>query len=137
MKKNLIAFFAIFWIFSANEFSHYAWGQSDTLNSHDILIAIEKEKEAPKILRVSFWPDSPSAGGFTGTLEVENKSTNDVKDITFICDHYAPSGTVLGQTKNTIYRVIRAKKTEKIKNFDLGYVDSQVVFAFCSAINFK
>lgn len=181
MNKSLISVFAIFWIFIANDLSHYAWGQSDALNSvdgdidneeetikrelmsvskriHSDNVTFEenkkiyndlhalderlkavraKEKEVVKGIHVSFFPDSPSAGGSTGTLEVENISIRDVKDITFICDHYAPSGTVLGRTENTLYRAIAANKKEVVENFNLGYVDSQVIMVACAAIHFK
>lgn len=60
------------------------------------------------------------------TFKIRNKGAVDVKDIEIECVHTAPSGTVIDSNKRTIFEIIKAGETREFKDFNMGFIHSQV-----------
>ncbi len=54
-----------------------------------------------------------------------------VKDITITCVHTAPSGTVIDRNTRTIYERIEAKSNLNKREFNMGFIHTQVSNSTC------
>lgn len=68
---------------------------------------------------------------------ITNPSDYPVKDITIKCTHYAKSGTEIDSNTRTIYDIVPAQGRTVIKNFDMGFIQSQVDSSSCRCTNLK
>jgi hypothetical protein len=68
---------------------------------------------------------------------IKNGSGYNIKDITITCTHYANSGTRIDSNTRTIYESIKAGKTKSIKNFNMGFIHSQVASSSCKIDDLK
>lgn len=61
------------------------------------------------------------------------KNNNDfaVKDLTVTCNHHANSGTVIDSNTRTIYEMIKPKATKAVRNFNMGFINSQAASSGC------
>jgi hypothetical protein len=79
-------------------------------------------------------------GGFDNVMLVnatfENKSNRDVKDIELTCEHFAKSGTKIDSNSRVIYEVIKAGKSNGIREFSMGFIHSQAASTSCRITNF-
>ena len=62
----------------------------------------------------------------TASFVIENTSASDIKDIEITCHHYAPSGTEIDSNTRTIYEIIPARHRLAVRNFNMGFIHSQV-----------
>jgi hypothetical protein len=65
------------------------------------------------------------------TFTIKNDNELSIKDISVTCDYDAPSGTPLGSSTRTIYEVVKARSTKRIKDFSMGFLHPQVSTASC------
>ena len=81
------------------------------------------------------------SGGFgvvmVADFTVTNKNAFDVKDIEVTCKSYGASGTSLGSVDHTIYDVVKAGKTRKFKDVNVGFINSQASKANCEVTDVK
>jgi hypothetical protein len=61
----------------------------------------------------------------------KNKGTRDVKDIELTCEHYASSGTKIDSNSRVIYEIVKAGKSKRVRNFNMGFIHSQAVSTSC------
>ncbi len=54
-----------------------------------------------------------------------------VKDIRIKCTHTTKSGTVIDSNTRTVYDVIEAKSKKTIRDFNMGFIHSQVDRSNC------
>lgn len=78
-------------------------------------------------------------GGFDNVMLVDftikNKSTVPFKDFTVTCNYKAASGTLIDQNTKTIYETVPAHSTKKMKNFNMGFINSQAQSASCTIVD--
>jgi hypothetical protein len=60
-----------------------------------------------------------------------NKNTYPVKDLEITCTHSAPSGTVIDKNVRTIYEIVPANGKRTFRDFDMGFIHSQVKASGC------
>jgi len=73
-------------------------------------------------------------GVMTATFTVSNRNEFDVKDIEVRCEHRAPSGTMIDSNNRTIYEIFRARSVRQIRDFNMGFVHSQIHTSACQVI---
>lgn len=67
----------------------------------------------------------------TANFKVHNTTDHAFKDFEVTCDHSGPSGTVMDHNTRTIYELVPAKTTKSIRNFNMGFIDSQATRSSC------
>lgn len=74
-------------------------------------------------------------GGFDsimmGTFVIKNNNAFAVKDITIKCTHSGKSGTEIDSNSRTIYETINAKKKRTIRDFNMGFINTQAASTRC------
>jgi len=67
------------------------------------------------------------------------RNNNDfaVKDIKIKCTHTAKSGTVIDSNTRTIYDVIKPKSQKTFRDFNMGFIHSQVDRSSCEVENIE
>jgi hypothetical protein len=82
-----------------------------------------------------------SKGGFDSimmaTFYLSNKNAFDVKDFEITCRHTAPSGTAIDSNVRTIYEVVKANSKRTIRDFNMGFIHSQVARSNCFVSDLK
>lgn len=77
--------------------------------------------------------------GFGNVLEMDFTITNPtiyaVKDFQITCKHFAKSGTAIDSNTRTVYDVVPAKGKKKIRNFNMGFINSQTATSSCRIVN--
>lgn len=68
----------------------------------------------------------------TANFTVKNDSDYGVKDIEIKCDHFAKSGTNIDSNTRTIYDVVEAHSTKRFRDFNMGFIHSQVQTSSCA-----
>jgi hypothetical protein len=63
----------------------------------------------------------------TAKFIIKNDGDVPVKDLEIKCTHSAASGTVIDSNTRTIYQVFPAHKTRTVRNFNMGFINSQSV----------
>lgn len=105
------------------------------LPQHDIETPREKALRAVKLNYK--W----SKGGFDNIMMADftiiNPSEYTIKDITITCQHYAKSGTMIDSNTRTIYDIVPAKGKKVFKNFNMGFIHSQVYSSACECVDLK
>lgn len=80
-----------------------------------------------------------SKGGFNDVMlanfTITNSGNHAVKDIKVHCDYFAPSGTKIDTNEKTIYENIPPHKSRTIRNFNMGFINSQSTGSYCYAID--
>jgi hypothetical protein len=78
-------------------------------------------------------------GGFETAMIADFVITNPspwrVKDLEVACDHFGPSGTKIDSNVRTVYEIVEAKSTKRVKEFNMGFVRSQATKSSCSVTN--
>ena len=62
---------------------------------------------------------------------IRNDSAYEIRDIEIVCDHYARSGTRIDRNERTIYDIVPAKRRRTFRNFNMGFIHSQVQKSGC------
>ncbi len=79
-------------------------------------------------------------GGFDSvmmaTFTFNNKNAFDIKDVEVLCRHTAPSGTAIDSNTRTIYDVVKAGSKKTIRDFNMGFIHSQVAKSNCVVDDF-
>lgn len=76
-----------------------------------------------------------SKGGFDtvmlATFTLKNTAAVDIKDMLVSCRVYGESGTYLSTRTETVYRVVKAKSSRRIKELNMGFIPSEARRASC------
>lgn len=76
-----------------------------------------------------------SKGGFGNVLEIsitiQNAASFAIKDPVVRCEHSGASGTVMDSNERRIFEVIPANGSKRIKNFNMGFINSQASRSYC------
>lgn len=67
----------------------------------------------------------------TANFKVHNTTDHAFKDFEITCDHSGPSGTVMDHNTRTIYELVPAKSAKSIRNFNMGFINSQATRSSC------
>lgn len=74
-------------------------------------------------------------GGFNTVMmisgRINNKSSVAVKDLTIECRTFSKSDTLLSRTSKVLYEAIPPGKSVKMREFSMGFVNSQSIKAYC------
>jgi hypothetical protein len=74
-------------------------------------------------------------GGFDNVMlfsaTVKNEGGFSVKDLEIECSLMSKSGTKIGSKSKTIFEIVKAGKTLKIKDFNMGLVNTQSASTSC------
>lgn len=77
-----------------------------------------------------------SRGGFENVMMADFTITNPtpytLKDIEITCEHSGSSGTRIDSNRRTIYEIVPAKGTKRIRNFNMGLIHSQAKSSACA-----
>jgi len=80
-------------------------------------------------------------GGFDtvaiATFKIKNKNEFSLKDLVVECSAFGKSGTRLGTNKKTVYEIFPAGKLATVKDFHMGFVNSQADTYGCSVIGYS
>ncbi|WP_437881025.1 hypothetical protein [Pseudomonas sp. LRF_L74] len=76
-------------------------------------------------------------GVMTANFVIVNNGKIPVKDIEITCRHTAASGTEIDKNVRTIYDIVPAGKSRTFKNFNMGFINSQVESTRCGITNLK
>jgi len=87
---------------------------------------------------VGFILTSARAEGFDSVLvisaRIKNFSEQPLKDPVIKCSVFAPSGTKLGTRRQTFYELLPPRKEIRMRNFNMGFVNSQWSRANCEVV---
>ena len=79
-------------------------------------------------------------GGFDSVMminaTIKNNGKRDVKDITIECIHSSNSGTRIDSNKKTVFELVKAGGSKRIKDFSMGFIHSQAASSNCSITDF-
>lgn len=64
-------------------------------------------------------------------FKLTNPTDHAFKDFEITCDHSASSGTVIDHNVRTIYQIAGPKSTKSIRNFNMGFIDTQATNSSC------
>lgn len=65
------------------------------------------------------------------SVTIKNNSEFALKDFVIDCEHSGPSGTVMDSNRREIFELIEAGKSKRIKNFNMGFINSQAASTAC------
>ena len=68
-------------------------------------------------------------------VKLKNRASFSIKDFVIGCVAVAPSGTVIGTPKTTLYQSLAAGQAKVFPDIAVGLVNSQVAKAGCSVIS--
>ena len=87
--------------------------------------------KAGAVLESYDWRKSAGGSLMAADFTVRNTGSVAIKDIEIECVHFGPSGTKIDSNKRTIFEIVEAGKTRVFKNFDMGFIHSQVETTRC------
>lgn len=92
------------------------------------------KEEALRQVTIVNWRWSKEGFGnvMMATFRVKNGYTRAVKDLEFTCVHSAPSGTEIDRNVHTVYEVIKAGKTRRLPETNMGFIHSQASSSSCT-----
>ena len=67
----------------------------------------------------------------TANFTIDNPTAHSFKDFEITCNHYAPSGTKIDSNVRTIYEVVQAHSKKSVRNFNMGFINSQAHQSAC------
>jgi 5-keto 4-deoxyuronate isomerase len=67
---------------------------------------------------------------------ITNNTSSPVKDITVICNGKSETGTKIDKNERVIYKIINPNQTIKIKDFNMGFINSNVSTTSCYTSKF-
>lgn len=80
-----------------------------------------------------------SKGGFGSImmldLKIKNSSQINVKDLVIQCEGFSNSGTNIDSNKKTLYEIVKAGESRRIKEFNMGFIHSQVQKTNCGIVD--
>ena len=94
-----------------------------------------KTDKEPVHLSMTKWGKTGFGSIMVADFEIENNSLHNMKDFKVSCIYGGNSGTVIDRNTKTIYEIVEAKSTKTIKDFQMGFIQSQVNSARCRLID--
>lgn len=88
-------------------------------------------------IHVNFNWERSSAGLLKVNFEVKNYNNFAIKDFEITCDGFAPSGTKIDSNVRIIHDIIYGNEKKEYKNFNMGFLHSQVTEVSCKVSDFK
>lgn len=80
-------------------------------------------------------------GGFDSVMlanfAVRNDGPTAAKDLEITCTHSANSGTVIDSNTRTVYEIVPAHGTKRMREFSMGLIHSQAAVSNCRIVDFK
>lgn len=80
-------------------------------------------------------------GGFDSVqlvrFTVKNSAPFAIKDFTLECNHQGPSGTDMDSNTRVVYELVPANGTRRVKEVNMGFINSQVTTSRCSITDAK
>ena len=78
---------------------------------------------------ISLTAYSAKKGGFdtvmVGSFTIKNDNTYFVKDFEVVCQHFAPSGTQLAESRKVIYDSVGPGQSRTFSNINVGFIPDQ------------
>lgn len=71
------------------------------------------------------------------TFSINNLNQYAVKDLTVTCKHVANSGTYIDSNTRTIYEMIPSRGSTYIRDFNMGFINSQMSGSVCAVTGFS
>jgi hypothetical protein len=65
------------------------------------------------------------------SVTIKNNSEYTLKDFVIDCEHSGPSGTVMDSNRREIFEIVEAGKSKRIRNFNMGFINSQSTSTAC------
>lgn len=65
------------------------------------------------------------------SVTIKNNSEFTLKDFVIDCEHSGPSGTVMDSNRREIFEIVEAGKSKRIRQFNMGFINSQAVSTAC------
>jgi hypothetical protein len=94
----------------------------------------------PKTNQVTMTQVRWTRGGFDTVMMLDFTIRNDndfaVKDISFKCTHYGPSGTRIDSNSRTLYERIPAHSSISRQQFNMGFFHSQTSSSSCQVTDY-
>lgn len=108
-----------------------------TTTSPPIVTETSKDK-AMRAINLDFkWKKNGFDNIMMADFTITNLSDYTIKDIEITCSHYAKSKTKIDKNTRTIYDVIPAKGKKIFKDFNMGFIHSQVYSSSCKCTDLK
>ena len=108
-------------------------GGSSTSSSGSAAAKIDPKTEALSAVKLDKlnW----HKGGFDNVMmlnaTIKNGGGRDVKDIEIECTHSSNSGTRIDSNKKIVYELVKAGKSVRIKEFNMGFIHNQAASTGC------
>lgn len=77
------------------------------------------------------WSRGRSDNSMIANFSIANRSKYSIKDTQVTCVHKNADGTELGRSTRTIYDVVPAKKTKRVKGFNMGPMPVETKSSLC------
>jgi hypothetical protein len=94
----------------------------------------------PKTHQVTMTQVRWTRGGFDTVMmldfTIRNENDFAVKDVTFKCTHYGPSGTRIDDNTRTLYERIPAHSSISRQQFNMGFFHSQTSSSSCQVTDY-
>ena len=90
------------------------------------------QAKADTVLENFDWKESAGGALMSADFTIRNNGAVAVKDIEIECIHFGPSGTKIDSNKRTLYEIVGAGQARTFKDFDMGFIHSQVETTSCS-----
>ena len=74
---------------------------------------------------------------YEATFSIANRNRYPIKDFTVTCYHAANSGSMIDSNTRTIYEMIPANGTTYVNDFNMVFINTQVVRTYCEVTNFR
>jgi len=69
------------------------------------------------------------------SFTITNPTEYGFKDFEVTCTHSAPSGTTIDSNTRTIYQAVLPRSTKRVRDFDMGFINSQATSSYCRITN--
>lgn len=77
------------------------------------------------------WSRDESGNTMTANFSITNPTEYAVKDIQVTCVHKTASGAEIGRSVRTLYVVVSAKETKRLKDVNMGIIPSEAKTSLC------
>jgi hypothetical protein len=99
--------------------------------------ASQMKRQALGLVKINEWSwDTHGFGNvMMANFTFENRNAFSVKDIEVTCTHIANSGTKIDSNTRTIYEIIPGNGLRSVRDFNMGFVNSQAAKSRCEVTN--
>lgn len=78
------------------------------------------------------WYTTASGSIMMLNATLANHSNQDIKDVEITCNNFSNSGTKIDSNTRTVYEIVKAGKSKRIHEFNMGFIHSQAAKTDCS-----